>query len=57
MMSKSHKATIWPEFYTEGDKDFLAELVTDWLLENGWDLDKIEQLGWEVSIEWEESGG
>lgn len=45
------KEIIWDEFYSNNDRQFLAELVGDWLSENGHEPESFE---FSITVEWEE---
>lgn len=46
-----HKEIIRDEFYSDSDRQFLAELVGDWLSENGYEPESFE---FYITVEWEE---
>lgn len=49
-MTTKQKETIWDEFYSKKDREFLVELVGDWLSENGYEPEAFE---FSITVEWE----
>jgi hypothetical protein len=53
-MTVKKTETIDPDFLSNTDKNYLMEIVTDWLADHS--VEGIEEVAYSITVEWKEQG-